>query len=150
MLALDAAQVARDLGLEREVLRFAAEMAEQHVFGGDGGVGFELETPVAVWTAFPEERRAAESIRRSLVQPNRRGTPIGSASLSAKVFPNFVVPMRGARTAPRFAHSPRPPPPRQSRADRSLDSGRQPGPRPIAGEIKVAVLRPGFRPFASC
>ena len=48
MLALDRPQVADDLGLEHGIVRLAQEMAQQDIFGGNGGVGFELERPMAV------------------------------------------------------------------------------------------------------
>ena len=46
--ALDAAQIGGDLGFQRGVDPLAEIVAQQHVFGRDGGVGLELEYPVAV------------------------------------------------------------------------------------------------------
>ena len=48
MVALDAAQIDGDFGLELGVDRLAEIMAQQHIFGRDGRVGLELEHPVAV------------------------------------------------------------------------------------------------------
>ena len=56
MRALDAAQIDRDLALELGVERLAAEVAHQHVFGRDGGVGLELEHPMAVRLLAIEQR----------------------------------------------------------------------------------------------
>ncbi len=48
MLALDAAQIDADLALQLQVGRLAKIMDEQHIFRRDGGVGFQLEDPVAI------------------------------------------------------------------------------------------------------
>ena len=46
--ALDAAQIDGDLGFERGIDRLAEIVPQQHVFGRNGGVGLELEQPMAV------------------------------------------------------------------------------------------------------
>ena len=63
--ALDAAQIDRDFLFKLGINRLAEVMPQQHVFGGNGGVGLELEHPMAVRTlqrqnlvrAFPSMRR---------------------------------------------------------------------------------------------
>src|SRR3712207_2354105 len=74
MLALDAAQIGGELALQLQIVRLAAEMAEQHVFGWDGGVGLQLEAPMAVVPPLVQER----PLRRSdaalqFVQAHRVG-----------------------------------------------------------------------------
>ena len=54
--ALDAAQIDRDLGFERGIDRLAEIMPQQHIFGRNGGVGFELEHPMAVGALAGEQR----------------------------------------------------------------------------------------------
>ena len=54
--ALDAAQIDRDLAFELGVDRLAAEVAHQHVFGRNGGVGLELEHPMPVRLLAVEQR----------------------------------------------------------------------------------------------
>src|SRR5208282_589120 len=56
VVALDAAQIDGDLGLKRRVHRLAEVMPQQHVFGGNGRVGLELEHPVAVRPLLREQR----------------------------------------------------------------------------------------------
>ena len=53
---LAAAQVGGDFGFHRGIDRLAEIMAQQDVFGGDGGVGFEFEDPVAVIALLGEQR----------------------------------------------------------------------------------------------
>ncbi len=48
LVRLAAAQVAADLALQLGIHRLAQIVAEQHVFGGDRGIGFQLEHPVAI------------------------------------------------------------------------------------------------------
>ena len=48
MRALDAAQIDGDLGFQHRVDRLAEIMAQQHIFGGNRRIGFELEDPMAV------------------------------------------------------------------------------------------------------
>ncbi len=48
MVALDAAQIDRDLGLELTCDRLVEIMTQQDVFRRDGGVGFQLEHPVPI------------------------------------------------------------------------------------------------------
>ncbi len=54
--ALDAAQIDRDLRFQLRVHRLAEIVPKQHVFGRDGGVGLELEDPMAVGTLAREQR----------------------------------------------------------------------------------------------
>ncbi len=61
MRALDAAQIDADLALELGVDRLGEVMPHQHVFGRDGGVGLELEDPVAV-RLLPLEQRAGRGL----------------------------------------------------------------------------------------
>src|SRR5580693_10123454 len=56
MGALDAAQIDRDLLLEPGIDRLAETMPQQHVFGGNGGVGFELEHPMAFGLLVRQQR----------------------------------------------------------------------------------------------
>ena len=56
MVALDAAQIDGDLGFQRGVDRLAEIMPQQHVFGRNGGVGLELEHPMAVGALLREQR----------------------------------------------------------------------------------------------
>ena len=56
LAALDAAQIDTDLALQLEVRLFAKVMDQQHIFGRDGGVGFQLEHPVAVLALLLEQR----------------------------------------------------------------------------------------------
>ena len=56
VFALDAAQIDRDLGFERGINRLAEVMPQQHIFGRNGGVGFELEHPMAVGALAGEQR----------------------------------------------------------------------------------------------
>jgi hypothetical protein len=60
MLALDRPQVADDLGLEHRIVGFAQEMAQQDVFRRNGGVGLQLERPMAVRLL-----QARQSVRRA-------------------------------------------------------------------------------------
>ena len=48
VIALNAPKIDGDQALEFEIGLLAAEMPEQHVFGGDRRVGLEFETPMAV------------------------------------------------------------------------------------------------------
>ena len=57
MIALDAAQIGRDLGLEHGIDRLAKIMAQQHVFRRYGRVRFELEDPMSVALLQCEQRR---------------------------------------------------------------------------------------------
>ena len=56
MRALDAAQIDGDLGFERGIDRLAEIVPQQHVFGRDGGVGLELEQPMAVGALARQQR----------------------------------------------------------------------------------------------
>ena len=55
--ALDATQILRDLGLEHGIDRLAAVMPQQDIFGGNRGVGFQLEHPMPVGLLAIEQRR---------------------------------------------------------------------------------------------
>ena len=46
--ALDAAQIDRDLRFERGIDRLAEIVPQQHIFGRNGGIGLELEHPMAI------------------------------------------------------------------------------------------------------
>ncbi len=48
MGALDAAQIGADQPLQLQIWALATIMAQQHVFGRDGRVGLEFETPMPV------------------------------------------------------------------------------------------------------
>ena len=48
VLALDAAQIDGDLALQLGIHRLGQIMTQQHIFGRNGGIGFELEAPVPV------------------------------------------------------------------------------------------------------
>jgi hypothetical protein len=56
MLALNAAQIGRDSRFEQNVGRLTKVVLEKHVFGGDGGVGLELEDEMAVWRLPCQQR----------------------------------------------------------------------------------------------
>ena len=56
MRALNAAQIGGNAGLQRGIDRFAEIMAQQHVFGRDRRVRFQLEHPMAVGLAIAEQR----------------------------------------------------------------------------------------------
>jgi hypothetical protein len=47
VLALDAAEIDADLGLEA-IVDTVEVMLQQHVFGGNGGIRLKFEDPVAV------------------------------------------------------------------------------------------------------
>ena len=70
MVALNPPKIDGDQALELEIRLFAAKMPEQHVFGGNGGVGLELEAPMAVIALQGEQRlrgagnMAFEDLRR--------------------------------------------------------------------------------------
>ena len=57
MLALDAAQVIADLPFELEVGRLGEVVHQQDIFRRDGGVGLELEHPMAVAALLLEQGR---------------------------------------------------------------------------------------------
>ena len=65
MGALDAAQIDGDLGFQLGVNGLAEIMAQQDIFGGNGGVGFKLEYPMAVGT-LPVEQRLRRSCDRTV------------------------------------------------------------------------------------
>ena len=68
MCALDAAQIGRDLRLERVIDLFAQIVPQQHIFRRDRRVGFELEHPVPVRALQTEQR-----LRRRLDALRKRG-----------------------------------------------------------------------------
>ena len=88
VLALDAAQVDADLALQLQVVRLAEIVAQQHVFGRDGGVGLQLEHPVAVRPAggaagrrvarVDGARRAPDGRRRGAGESMRAASSIGA------------------------------------------------------------------------
>jgi hypothetical protein len=59
VIALDAAQIDRDLSLQLGIERLAEIVPQQHVFGGNGGVGLELEHPMAVRALLRQQRLRA-------------------------------------------------------------------------------------------
>ena len=59
--ALDAAQIDRDLRFERRVDRLAEIVPQQHILGRNGGIGLELEHPMAIGPLAGEQ-----SLRRRL------------------------------------------------------------------------------------
>ena len=63
---LAASQVARDLRLERRIDRLAEIMAQQDIFGGDGGVGLEFEQPMAVGALCSGKRRSGATLLAAL------------------------------------------------------------------------------------
>ena len=113
MLALDAAQIDADLALQLEVVRLAEIVAQQDVFRRDGGVGLQLEDPVAVVALLAHQRlRGAIDV---VVEPVARS-----------------VDMRSWRRRPRARRGGR-----VARAQRALDRRRQAGVGPVAGEEQV-------------
>src|SRR5262249_25467136 len=56
VLALNAAQIDRNLRLERYVDRLAEIVAQENVFCRDGGIGFQLEYPVPIGLLQCQER----------------------------------------------------------------------------------------------
>ena len=65
--ALDAAQIDGDLRFERGIDRLAEIVPQQHVFGRNGGIGLELEHPMAVGPLAREQsvgRRGDGAIER--------------------------------------------------------------------------------------
>ena len=67
MRALDAAQIDRDFLFEHGIDRLSQIMPQQHVFGRNGGVSFELEHPMAVGALARQQR-----IRRASNAPLQR------------------------------------------------------------------------------
>jgi len=68
MGALHAAQIIGDLGFEHGIDGLAKIMAQQHVFGRNGAVGFQLEHPVPV--GLPEVEQGS---RRGVNAPLESG-----------------------------------------------------------------------------
>ncbi len=56
MGALPSHDVVCDLRFQRRIDGLAEMMAQQHIFGGDGVVGFELEYPMAIRLLQSEQR----------------------------------------------------------------------------------------------
>ena len=54
--ALGAAQIIGDLAFQHRIDGLSQIMAQQDVFGRDGGIRFQLEHPVAVGLAIAEQR----------------------------------------------------------------------------------------------
>ena len=107
VIALDTAQIARDLLFEFEIGRFAEVMHEQHVFGGNRGVGFEFVEPVAVGVLRGEQRVGGLRDRRiDLGERGGRNRPVearqgsvvhhcsidGFISMSAAFWPERIAP----------------------------------------------------------
>ena len=126
MRALDAAQIGGDLGFERGVDRLGEIMPQQHVFGRNGGVGLELEHPMAVGALAREQR-----LRRRIDMPVEIEFAHGRfihAAMRQRALGNEI----GGAIAG---------------ADRAFDGGGQAGSGPIAGEHEIAPRGFGARAF---
>ena len=53
--ALNPAQIICDLGFQHGVDGLAEIVAKQHIFGGNGGIGFQLEHPVSIRLPVAEQ-----------------------------------------------------------------------------------------------
>ena len=115
--ALRPPQIDRDLALQLGIDRLAEIVAQQHVFGGNGGVGLELEAPVAVRAAG--NRAAPASPPRCCGRDSARSA---------------VMPLRLRSSTTSAARLP----------DRTALSKRrrQAGRGPVAGQNEIAPLRP--------
>ena len=111
--ALDAAEIGGDLAPRAPGRALAAEMAEEHVFGRDGGVGLELEAPMAVVARQRREARRVAGVdprielreARLLAKPALLGD---GHSESLEHFPAERIPVRrltGARASGRCSRS---------------------------------------------
>ena len=74
VLALDAAQIDRDLSFQLGIDRLAEIMPQQHIFGRNGGVGLELEYPMPVRALLRQQRlRAFSDLLLERIDTHRRG-----------------------------------------------------------------------------
>ena len=121
MRALDAAQIDRDLALELGVDRLAAEVAHQHIFGRDGGVGLELEHPMAVRLLALEQRARG----RARCGPPKRDRSCQSSS--ACVSRELALSDQIGGAAPG--------------SNGTFDGGGQAGICPIAGQQQIGQTR---------
>ena len=76
---LAAAQISRDFRFHRAIHRLAEIVAQQDIFGGNGGVGFEFEHPVAV-AALRGEQRLGRTRNRRIEGIARGGGFFGSVA----------------------------------------------------------------------
>ncbi len=126
VLALNAAQVHRDLAFDLGVDRLAAEVAHQHVFGRNGRVGFQLEDPMPV-RLLAIEQRAGGPINAVLQS--------GIASVSRQH--GYCVP--GLRLRDQIGGA-------APGSNRTFDGGRQARICPIAGQEEIGKSRVGPGP----
>ena len=71
MDALNPAQVIGDLAFQHRVDRLAEIVAQQHILGGDGAIGFQFEHPVAVGLPIAQQpaRRRRDTRLQSVTGP---------------------------------------------------------------------------------
>ena len=80
MGSLEPAQIGRYLRLDARI-GFTEEVLQQDVFGGNGGIGFQLEYPVSVLALSMEQSRhgffdaALETRLQKLGRRQTRGSP---------------------------------------------------------------------------
>ena len=84
VLALDATQIDRDLGFELARHRLGEIVAQQDIFGRNGGVGFELEHPMPV-RLLQGEQRAGGRLDAPLRSGARRGGYLGGGERALHV-----------------------------------------------------------------
>ena len=122
MIALDAAQVDRDLGFERGVDRLGQIMPQQHVFGRDGRIRFELEHPMSVGPLQGKQRTAC----RIDAAFDRGITRNSFGSTTVTVRPTFRSQANDEISRPIAG------------PDRAFNGRGQSGLGPIAGENEIA------------
>ena len=83
VVALDAAQIDRDLSFQLGIDRLAEIVPQQHIFGRNSGVGLELEHPVAVRTLLRQQR--LRRLFECAVRAHRRGRRAASVNFAAGV-----------------------------------------------------------------
>ena len=138
VIALDAAQIDRDLGFKRGIDRLAEIMPQQHVFGGNGGVGFEFEHPMAVRALLREQRLRRflnVLLERAVERRSRRGLLRRTCLVAAR--------LRSWPVRNNFSGA-------IARSDRAFDGSGQPGICPIAGKNEIAPLGCCAGTLASC
>ena len=118
--ALDAAQIGGDAGFEHGIDRFAEIVAQQHVFGRNGGVGFELEQKMTVGALAGEQR-----LRGSFDMPIEIDLAHWRVRFARR--DEFGGAVAGS--------------------DRAFDGGGQAGIRPIAGKQEIAPRGLGAGPL---
>ena len=117
MRALDAAQIDGDFWLQRGIDRLAEIMAQQHIFGRNGGVGFQLEQPMAVG-ALRRQQRLRRRIDMPVEVESRSFRHVSSLDLHFAARNHFGGAIAGAY--------------------RAFDGGGQAGIGPIAGQHEIA------------